>query len=727
LRQVAKPPALLAALALAAALLPRAFAEDTPPAPRTPVPDFGDPAAAPSAAEVERLVELLGSDSWAERERATERLAAIGKAAHEALRRALASPDAEVRYRARLVLRAPLRKVALLLQEVGRRQGALGDESAFRALVAIGEEALDPLAMLLRRDLAEYQGGDEERLRVALQAIQEIGAKPGPGREERSARAREALLSLLDLHLHNFDAQLAASLRALGDDEARAALGARLTGGAVLARRNGVHVLGLLGGEAAVKAIASALADAEATVRKTAIDALVEAARADGKAAPLREAAAEAIVGRLGDDDRQVETRAIEALGELRAKAAIAPLRKIVAGAGVESALDDERVGAAIGTLGRLDDRESIPMLIPFLKAERPDLVAHAADALGLLRARDAVPALLDVLSREEPAPIVRALRALGRIADERAFEPLKAFYVQKALYRQRTLVAIARIDGPRPLDFLIERAKASEDEFEVRLALEAVSRRASGPEGRAQLGEAALAALARQPVDLRTYAMRLLARARYAPAYEAVARLLTSSDSRLAAQAVETVAALGDKRAIDTLRGLLKSPDEDIQRSSVVALAKLGEPEPLRKAIAETEAAVKRAPEDARERFQLGLYYLYAKDNAKGAAEFEALLAQSPRHNVAAYNLACARSLLGEKDAAIDALRKSIELGFRDWRHMEQDDDLDNIRDTQEMRAIMERLRREETGSDLPRLALSIPGELDEPGPDDAPPEDDR
>src|SRR5262249_57516557 len=44
-------------------------------------------------------------------------------------------------------------------------------------------------------------------------------------------------------------------------------------------------------------------------------------------------------------------------------------------------------------------------------------------------------------------------------------------------------------------------------------------------------------------------------------------------------------------------------------------------------------------------------------------------------------YNAACARSLQGDKTAALDLLQKAVEAGFAAPKHIDDDDDLDNIR----------------------------------------------
>ena len=56
-------------------------------------------------------------------------------------------------------------------------------------------------------------------------------------------------------------------------------------------------------------------------------------------------------------------------------------------------------------------------------------------------------------------------------------------------------------------------------------------------------------------------------------------------------------------------------------------------------------------------------------------------LIQLKPGDNLAHYNLACSFALLKQPDQAIRTLRKAVELGYRDFRYMKQDRDLDSIR----------------------------------------------
>lgn len=72
------------------------------------------------------------------------------------------------------------------------------------------------------------------------------------------------------------------------------------------------------------------------------------------------------------------------------------------------------------------------------------------------------------------------------------------------------------------------------------------------------------------------------------------------------------------------------------------------------------------------------------------GLAVDKQLVAVRPADPTAHYNLACRYALLKEADHAIGSLRKAVELGYRDFRFMLEDHDLDSIRKDPRFRAIV-------------------------------------
>ncbi|MGF1581833.1 MAG: hypothetical protein ACFCD0_21095 [Gemmataceae bacterium] len=60
------------------------------------------------------------------------------------------------------------------------------------------------------------------------------------------------------------------------------------------------------------------------------------------------------------------------------------------------------------------------------------------------------------------------------------------------------------------------------------------------------------------------------------------------------------------------------------------------------------------------------------------------------PEDPLAHYNLACSFALLNRTDHAIDNLRRAVELGYRDFRYLREDRDLDSIRQDPRFRELL-------------------------------------
>ena len=60
------------------------------------------------------------------------------------------------------------------------------------------------------------------------------------------------------------------------------------------------------------------------------------------------------------------------------------------------------------------------------------------------------------------------------------------------------------------------------------------------------------------------------------------------------------------------------------------------------------------------------------------------------PSDALAHYNLACSFALMKRPDQSIKTLRRAIELGYRDFRYIREDHDLDTIRQDPRFRQLM-------------------------------------
>jgi len=87
---------------------------------------------------------------------------------------------------------------------------------------------------------------------------------------------------------------------------------------------------------------------------------------------------------------------------------------------------------------------------------------------------------------------------------------------------------------------------------------------------------------------------------------------------------------------------------------------------------------------------FYLPLDELPKQRYAQVAASYELSLMIRDDNAVVWYNLACVRSLLGQKSAAVEALAKSLEHGFNRYELLETDTDLDPLRKRDDFKALM-------------------------------------
>ena len=74
----------------------------------------------------------------------------------------------------------------------------------------------------------------------------------------------------------------------------------------------------------------------------------------------------------------------------------------------------------------------------------------------------------------------------------------------------------------------------------------------------------------------------------------------------------------------------------------------------------------------------------------ADGLAVDKRLAHLRPGDPLAYYNLACSYALIKKNDLALKTLRRSIELGYRDFRYMREDRDLDSLRNDPRFRQLL-------------------------------------
>jgi tetratricopeptide (TPR) repeat protein len=153
------------------------------------------------------------------------------------------------------------------------------------------------------------------------------------------------------------------------------------------------------------------------------------------------------------------------------------------------------------------------------------------------------------------------------------------------------------------------------------------------------------------------------------------------------------------DAVTLRTKYGELKIPRGDIKKidrpEEYIAKGARKTPGPTKKA---EPPAKKLTPQEIQQMHSRAIKLLQDGNYDESIKLYKQIIAggpDDPRVSIAYYNLACAYSLKGDKDEALDALEASIEKGYTDFAHMEKDSDLDNVRSEPRYKSLL--ARREE------------------------------
>jgi predicted peptidase len=103
----------------------------------------------------------------------------------------------------------------------------------------------------------------------------------------------------------------------------------------------------------------------------------------------------------------------------------------------------------------------------------------------------------------------------------------------------------------------------------------------------------------------------------------------------------------------------------------------------------------------------QESIELLKAKKYDEAAAKLREADRLIPNRPTVHYNLACALSLGGKKDAALEALENAVRLGFANPEHMERDDDLAALRDAERFKKLLKQARK---NAKVPEPLIHVP-----------------
>ncbi len=104
--------------------------------------------------------------------------------------------------------------------------------------------------------------------------------------------------------------------------------------------------------------------------------------------------------------------------------------------------------------------------------------------------------------------------------------------------------------------------------------------------------------------------------------------------------------------------------------------------------------ARLESTPTDGRSWYELGWAYSGLQDIGAASAAFERQYELSYQPTIASYNLACCYSMLGDIDAALSWIQRSVSSGYDNYDGIERDGDLRNLHGDARFQAWMDSLR---------------------------------
>ena len=274
----------------------------------------------------------------------------------------------------------------------------------------------------------------------------------------------------------------------------------------------------------------------------------------------------------LRDDRPYARENATRTLVQLRPPEALNPAL---------AALADPRPDVrenALRVLGAIGDESVVTSLAGMTVNPAPELRLAAAEALGKIGGDQAIPALLPLLNDPDPAVRRSAVRALSGVRDPRVYRPLIGL-VSGGDEELRALATdtLSWIDDARILELLLLEAQNIPGPAPV---LMTVIRRLNDPAATPQL----LEALRFDHRLVRIAAAESLRRHPGPGVVDALVGALESPDERLRGTIVESLAVIGDRRAVGALLAILTEPRETVpmRRRAIAALGKLATPEAI-------------------------------------------------------------------------------------------------------------------------------------------------
>jgi HEAT repeat protein len=234
-----------------------------------------------------------------------------------------------------------------------------------------------------------------------------------------------------------------------------------------------------------------------------------------------------------------------------------------------------------MNALAHLKAVEAKPSLIAALREQDLEIARPAARALGAIRAKDAIDALIQALPGQADFDVADALAEIG---DKRAVPALIDLLEKKGAAAFFAIDALVKLKDPRALPALRKLESSEVDVIQAMLPAAIRALDPADPYPASRVPD--LIHIVSTPGSaMRWQAIKTLGALRDKRAVPALVIMLDTDDDLERSHAVAALGQIGDKSVVPAVRKLLRDPEESVRIAAREALALLTKPAPVKKA----------------------------------------------------------------------------------------------------------------------------------------------
>jgi len=231
----------------------------------------------------------------------------------------------------------------------------------------------------------------------------------------------------------------------------------------------------------------------------------------------------------------------------------------------------------AVEVIGRIQDPQDVPHLLPLLRDPDPRVVRETVFALGQIDSEEAIPALVKAGDTTTPDMHPLYADAFGKIGGEEAvIELMEMLHSFQGSVRAGAAISMANIDDPSATNALLVSIHDNDAKVAWRTiySLEKANTK--------RVREAVAPFLTSEDPRVRSYAARTLGKQKARGAVEPLAMNALDPDLRVSINAINALAAIleGDKNknVVDFLgKNIVKGESHHARKAAVIAIGDIG------------------------------------------------------------------------------------------------------------------------------------------------------